>query len=215
MGYEHSEDAVTWNIFRFFERNDFIAPAIRTIFPCPDSEPLTVFWTTHDGCLWEPYRRCSDQIPEKASARSESDLIFLWERKLLVVVEAKFRSPNRSDSTKWEVESDKAKRYIDHASRYLNSEGIKAAVRDGWYELLRNWMLGMELKDMLGCETFVLVNLLRKRHENEHREDPRRDFAERACVLSPNSRFVVAYWEDLIAAAPSICDHPDSGLLVS
>jgi hypothetical protein len=34
-------------------------------------------------------------------------------------------------------------------------------------------------------------------------------------VLSPNSRFVVAYWEDLIAAAPSICDHPGSGLLVS
>jgi len=34
-------------------------------------------------------------------------------------------------------------------------------------------------------------------------------------VLSPNSRFVVAYWEDLIAAAPSIYDHPDSGLLVS
>jgi len=61
---------------------------------------------------------------------------------------------------------------------------------------------------------FVLVNLLRKRHEKEHREDPRRDFAERACVLSPNSRFVVAYWEDLIVAAPSICDHPDSGLLV-
>jgi hypothetical protein len=26
---------------------------------------------------------------------------------------------------------------------------------------------------------------------------------------------MVAYWEDLIAAAPSICDHPDSGLLVS
>jgi hypothetical protein len=104
--------------------------------------------------------------------------------KLVVVVEAKFRSPNRSDSTKW-------------------------------YELLQNWVLGMELKDTLGCEEFVLVNLLRKRHENEHREDPRRDFAERACVLSPNSRFVVAYWEDLIAAAPSICDYPNSGLLVS
>jgi hypothetical protein len=75
-------------------------------------------------------------------------------------------------------------------------------------------VLGIELKDMLSCEIFVLVNLLRKRHENEHREDPRRDFAERTCALSPNSRFVVAYWEDLIAAAPSICDHPDSGLLV-
>jgi hypothetical protein len=34
-------------------------------------------------------------------------------------------------------------------------------------------------------------------------------------VLSSNSRFVVAYWEDLIAAAPSTCDHAHSGLLVS
>ena len=125
MGHEHSEDAITWNVFRFFERHGCLAPAMRTICPCPDDEPLTVFWTTHDGCLWEPYRRCSDQIPERASARSESDLIFVWEHKLIVVVEAKFRSPNRSDPTKWEVESDKAKPYIDHASRYLNSEGAE------------------------------------------------------------------------------------------
>jgi hypothetical protein len=34
-------------------------------------------------------------------------------------------------------------------------------------------------------------------------------------VLTADRRFVVAYWEDLIAAAPSICDHPDSELLVS
>lgn len=84
MGHEHSEDAVTWNVFRFFERHACVSPAIRTIFPSPDSEPLAVFWTTHDGCLWDSYRLCSDQIPERASARSESDLIFLWERKLLV-----------------------------------------------------------------------------------------------------------------------------------
>jgi len=71
-------------------------------------------------------------------------------------------------------------------------------VQDGWYELLRNWVFGAALKDALGCEAFVLVNLLRKRHEKEHDENPRRDFAERACVLSPNSQFVVAYWEDLI-----------------
>jgi hypothetical protein len=215
MGHEHSEDAVTWNVIRFFERHDCIAPTIRTIFPCPDSEPLTVFWTTHNGCLWDSYRLCSDQIPEKTTARSESDLVFLWENKLLAVIEAKFRSPNRSDSTKRDDELRKSRPYIEHASLHLNRAGAEEAVRDGWYELLRNWALGMELKNMLGCEEFVLVNLLRKRHEKEHREDPRRDFAERACVLSPNCRFVVAYWEDLIAAAPSICDYPDSHVLVN
>ena len=215
MGHEHSEDAITWNVFRFFERHGCLAPAMRTICPCPDDEPLTVFWTTHAGCRWEPYLRCSDQIPERALARSESDLIFLWERKLLVVVEAKFRPPNRSDPKKRDGESRKAEPYIKRASRYLSWEGAEEAVRDGWYELLRNWSLGIELKVTLGCETFVLVNLLRKRHEKEHGENPRRDFAELACVLSPNCRFMVAYWEDLIAAAPSICDHPDSGLLVS
>jgi len=36
MGNEHSEDAVTWNVFRFFERHGCLAPAMRTIFPCPE-----------------------------------------------------------------------------------------------------------------------------------------------------------------------------------
>jgi hypothetical protein len=141
-------------------------------------------------------------------ARSESDLIFLWERKLLVVVEAKFRLPNRSDPAKRDDELRKSRPYIEHASRHLNRAGAEEAVRDGWYELLRNWVLGAALLEAPGCENLVLVNLLRKRHADEHREHPRRDFAERACALSPNSRFVVPYWEDLIAAVTSISRHP-------
>jgi hypothetical protein len=215
MGYEHSEDAVTWNVFRFFERQGCLSAAMKKICVCPGEEPQTIFWATHNGAMWEPFRRCSDDIPEKTFARSEPDLMLLWKRNLLVVIEAKFRSPNRSDPKKRGDELRKAKPYIEHASRHLKPEGAVEAVREGWYELLRNWVLGTTLKDTLGCEEFMLVNLLRKRHESEYREDPRRDFAERACVLSPNCRFTVAYWEDLIAAAPSICDHPDSGLLVS
>lgn len=215
MGHEHSEDAVTWNVFRFFERHRRLSGAVRTICPCPNTEPLTVFWTTHNGHLWEPYEHCSDQIPERRSARSESDLIFLWKNKLLVVVEAKFRSPNRSDPSKRGDELRKAEPYIKHASSCLCRETAEQAACDGWYELLRNWVLGMELKNTLGCTEFVLVNLLRKRHESEYNEDPRRDFAEQACALSPNCRFVVVHWEDLIAAAPSICDHPDSARLLS
>jgi len=216
MGHEHSEDAITWNVFRFFERHGCLARAMRTICPCPDDEPLAVFWTTHEGRLWDSYRLCSDQVPEKEIARSESDLIFLWKNKMLVVVEAKFRSPNRSDPdpNKRRIELRKARPYINHASRWLSQKGAKRAVCDGWYELLRNWVLGMALKDTLGCAEFVLVNLIRKRHESDYNEDPRRDFAERACLLSPNCQFVVAYWEDLIAAATSICNQPDSELLV-
>ena len=78
-------------------------------------------------------------------------------------------------------------------------------------QVLRNWVLGMELKDRLACEKFVLVNLLRKRHEKGHSENPRRDFAERECVLTPDSRFVVAYWEDLVGAAPSDLRPPRLG----
>ena len=59
------------------------------------------------------------------------------------------------------------------------------AVCDGWYELLRNWVLGTALKAVLGCEEFVLVNLLRRRHERGHGEGPRKEFAERAYVLMP------------------------------
>lgn len=214
MGHEHSEDAVTWNVFRFFERHACLSRAIRTICPCPDTEPLTIFWTTHDGCLWNPYRDCSDQIPERPAARSESDVILLWVHRLLVIIEAKFRSPNCSDSTRRSDELRKSRPYIKHASRYFRSQGAEEAVRDGWYELLRNWALGTTLKGAVGCEAFVLVNLLRKRHESDYRENPKGNFADRACVLSPNSQFVVAYWENLIAAAPSISGHDDSDVLI-
>jgi hypothetical protein len=214
MGHEHSEDAVTWNVFRFFERHACLSPAIKEICPCPTDEPLTVFWTTHNGCLWEPYRLCSEQLSEKASSGSESDLIFLWPQKLVVVVEAKFRSANRSDMSKRDDELRKSGPYIERASGYFNREGAYEAVRDGWYELLRNWALGAKLRDALACETFVLVNLVRSRHGTIHGENPRKEFAERACLLSSTSQFAVAYWEDLIASAPSISDHPDTDVLV-
>ncbi len=130
------------------------------------------------------------------------------------MVEAKFRSPHRSDPKNRDSESRKAEPYIKHASRYLIPGGAEEAVRDGWYELLRNWALGTTLREALRCENLVLVNLVRKRHESHHGENPQREFAERACVLSSDSQFAVAHWEDLIAAALSISRHPDSDVLV-
>ena len=43
------------------------------------------------------------------------------------------------------------KPYIKHASRYLRWERAEEAVRDGWYELLRNWALGTTLREALRC----------------------------------------------------------------
>ncbi len=113
-------------------------------------EPLTVFWTTHDGCLWDPYRRCSDQIPEKTSRSFRVRLIFLWEHKLLVVVEAKFRSPNRSDKRS-EKTNCASPDPISSTPRATSSrEGAEEAVRDGWYELLRNWVAGHDTERRSG-----------------------------------------------------------------
>jgi len=107
---------------------------MKTICPCPESEPRIFYWTTDGDALWEPFRRCSEKVHEKPTARSESYLIFLWENKLVIVVEAKFRSPNRSDSDpkKRRVELRKSRPYITHASRYLYQKGAKRAVCDGW-----------------------------------------------------------------------------------
>jgi hypothetical protein len=96
----------------------------------------------------------------------------LWEHKLLVVVEAKFRSPNRSDAAKRDDELRKSRPYIEHASRHLNRAGAEEAVGDGWYEPWCNWALGTTLREALRCDNFVLVNLVRKRHESDHGENP-------------------------------------------
>jgi len=215
MGYEHSEDAVTWNVFRFFERHSMLSAAISNISACPSGEPLTVFWTTHEGSIWKPWIGCCSDFSEMAFARSEADLIFLWPKKMLVVVEAKFRSANCSDPKMREDELRKAKRYIEQeqGAKYLNPEGAREAVREGWYELLRNWALGTRLADALSCELFVLVNLVRKRHKTVHAEDPIAQFAHRACVLSPSRNFKVAYWEDLVNSATLVLKKSESELL--
>lgn len=96
----------------------------------------------------------------------------------------------------------------------MGHEQSEEVVRDGCYELLRNWVLDTNLREALRCENSVLVNLTRKRHESDHGENPQREFAEHACVLSSDSQFVIAHWGDLISAAPSISRHPDSDVLV-
>jgi len=212
MENEHSEDAVTWNVFRFFERRNLLSSALGNLFPCPHGEPLAIFWTARDRCVWDPYRSCCKKHFSEP-VLSELDVIFMWPQEMLVIVEAKFRSSNRSDPSVRSEELRKSERYIQGASQYLNRDKAYDSVRDGYYQLLRNWAIGTRLKEDLGCKTFVLANLLRKRHEHIHHEDPLKQFAQPACKLSSECNFVVGYWEDLIGAAGTC--HSDSTLLIS
>src|SRR5205823_12520237 len=42
--------------------------------PAQAGKPLTIFLTTHDGCLWEPWGACSADFCEKVFARSEAGM---------------------------------------------------------------------------------------------------------------------------------------------
>ena len=166
MGHEHSEDAVTWNVFRFFERHGCLAPAMKDDLPAPESEPLTIFWTTHEDRLWEPYRLCSDQIPEKATA-APSPISFSWDKAAGHRSRRNFARPTAQ--TKQETRRRTAQIPTVHRARLAlpqpGRRGRRGALRV--VRTLAELGAGHHAKDTLGCEAFVLVNLVRKRHEKE------------------------------------------------
>ena len=77
-------------------------------------------------------------------------MIVLWSD-LIVVVEAKFRSPNDCRPGQRGFE-----RYLDRPELFGPTETIAGA---GYYELTRDWRIGAGLAESLGSPAFLLVNL--------------------------------------------------------
>jgi len=146
-----SEDAVTWSVFRALEQ----AGRLKVVAP-GEGEPSLLLWGVPvsgndaeraaaelEGLLAE--------LGERQSGRSEPDVV-LVQPDVVVIVEAKYRSGNPPQPGYRGFE-----RYLDRPVLFAASREQVAAA--GFYELTRNWRIGVGLAERLdGCE-FELVNL--------------------------------------------------------
>lgn len=150
---ENSDDAVTWTVVRALEATGRLGALGEDAFTA--GAPTVLLWGVpicgpSGPALAEELADVCAQIGEGARYRSEPDVIVAWAGHV-VVAEAKYMSHN-------DVKPNYKgfHRYLDRPEIF--AAGGAAVRTAGFYELTRNWRIGVELAERFGCR-FTLVNL--------------------------------------------------------
>ena len=199
LGHDNSEDAVTWNVFRHFDRSKQSQLLLSHLTGRSGTKACEViYWSFSpvNGRPWQPLVEARLEFGEAATPEdakygknkvSEPDLILLTDDEL-IFVEAKFGSGNKTPAKLADAEAriKKPKRYLIGGNEWyakVIENSFEMVMRDQKYELLRFWLLGSWMADRLG-KRFVLANLVPRTKETavEHvfgrhiRQTERRSF---------------------------------------
>ena len=162
---DRSEDAVTWNVFRFLERNNLLESVFESILSIKLDSPEMIYWS-HQKNKNVPFRdliAARKLFDERMNRGSEPDIIIKTKTKL-IFLEAKFTSGNctspseNSNLDSYETNAD------NWFNKVFNSSIEDIAINEKKYELMRFWLIGTWIAIGLGLD-FHLINLVRDTQE--------------------------------------------------
>jgi len=164
---DNSEDAVTWNVFRFLERNNLVEMILNSIIGVTLKASEVIYWSysQKENYSWSELNKAREEFGEEIKRSSEPDIIIKTDNTLLFI-EAKLTAGNEtipsdtSNSKKYETGSD------NWLSKVLKSDYKKVAIVEKKYELLRFWLLGTWIAKQQDLD-FYLVNLVLSEREKD------------------------------------------------
>lgn len=211
LGYEMSEDAVSWNVFvSLAEAGKLRAAASYLTGRELREEPQLYLWgrEIREGAstLYPPLQAVRDKLePDIHTFVTEPDIMLVAENEMVVCIEAKFGSANPLAHEKAVKDGEKpvsrdglVERYLRPGSeRFVQADRIGAAPRS---QLLRNVVFASEMAN--GCQwhvvNLVAASLAGKNSRDKSYDDPTTEIAG---YLQPDYRHCFTYrtWEGLYA----------------
>ena len=191
---DNSEDAVTWNIFRFLEKNQLLGGFLEYLIKKPIENPEVIYWSYSQlqKDTWPSLKAAREEFETLPKKGSEPDII-IKSNSHIFFVEAKLTATNNTlpRSRKPEVR----KKYEMGGNQWYQnlvlSDFVTIAVTDRKYELLRFWLLGSWIAHQLDLD-YCLINLVLSEREKTIEED----FRKHIRVDSRNS-FLRTTWEEI------------------
>lgn len=191
MARDNSEDALTFNIFRYLEKADQIGPLLSSLTKSQVKDPEIIYWSysRKDDGIWTELSKSREEFGERKLGGSEPDLIIVSADELFFV-EAKLTATNKTPGHNKNKDN-----YLSGGNswyqRVFQSDFETVAIKEKKYELMRLWLLGTWLAYQLG-RAFYLVNLvLSEREKNiEH-------LMEAHFVTDIRKNIVRMSWEDI------------------
>ncbi len=156
---DNSEDALTWNIFRFMQTADLLQQWLGVLQGEESKVSDVIFWSY--SCRtqgeWMQLVNAREEFGEVNRRGSEPDLIVETER-AVCLIEAKLTAMNRTTPS-----SESTKKYLVGGGNWFNAvfthEYDTIAVVKEKYELMRFWLLGSWIAKQLKKD-FVLISLV-------------------------------------------------------
>ena len=189
---DNSEDAVTWNVFRFLERNNLVEKTLSPIIGVPLKSSEVIYWSysQKENSSWSELNKAREEFGEEIKRSSEPDVIIKTDNTLLFI-EAKLTAGNRT------VPSDmsNSKKYENGGenlfSKVFKSDYKAIAIDEKKYELLRFCLLGIWIAKQQDLD-FYLVNLVLSEREKDIETILKRHLYE-----NQRMKFIRIIWEDL------------------
>ena len=160
MARDNSEDAVTWNVFRYLETGNLLSGFLSNLTQKDQGKTELIYWSYSQvtGTAWPGLDRAREEFGEHLQRSSEPDLIAVTDRALFFI-EAKLNADNDTTPTN----PKEHKKYLsgggDWFRKVFLSEYEIVAIKAEKYELMRFWLLGSWLAAQAGLD-FFLVNLV-------------------------------------------------------
>jgi hypothetical protein len=212
MGYEKSEDALTWNVFVTLQKAGGLKAVASLISDksC-EEEPELILWgySLKDGLLIKELKSFREKFERQLSIKTEPDII-LKTGKEIFLIEAKFCSPNsRKEISVWrdkEINKRTKEEYEPYRIRYkdliddvLNKNFIerqnKFCSQLVRYALFANYAY----KD----KNYYIVNLLPEMHKEINSIE-----GEFKPYLKKDT-FKIITWEDIYKALENLKGEPE------
>jgi len=192
MARDNSEDSLSWNVFRFLEKEQLLEKVMEATLGVPIKSPEIIYWSysQKDETGWPALNDAREYFGEKIRRGSEPDIIIKTENALFFI-EAKLTASNKTAPTNLDNAKKYEERDKDFYSQIFKSDFNTVAVQEKKYELLRFWLLGnwIAKEKNLG---FYLIDLVLE----EKDQDIESTFGQ-LIKQDKNKRFIRITWEDI------------------
>jgi len=167
---EKSEDAVTWNVFRYLEKKDLLKPFLDSISRSGNEDARLIYWSFDQDVSgpYAPLVKAREEFGEKPTQGSEPDLI-VETKGNVYFIEAKLDSGNKTTPSN----PANKKRYETGGNNWFNevfksgSDFDKVGNKESFYELMRLWLLGTWVANEHLARNFFLVNLVLNKKDQD------------------------------------------------
>jgi hypothetical protein len=157
---DNSEDALTWNIFRYLENTNQLVNLLCHVGLGSYSNAELIYWSYSPKMkgAWQELNRARQEFGENLARSSEPDLIAVTDKSLFFI-EAKLTATNNTLPS----DHNNHKKYLTGGNEWhkqvFRSDFDTLAIQAKKYELFRFWLLGSWLaKEM--SRNFYLLNIV-------------------------------------------------------